>query len=612
MNTSANSFMPNFDHDLSQGQTSTPSVSKKKNRSLASLIHNPRHFLAVVMGVALVSVFGIGLVAVMQSMNRSTDDRSQAYVPSSPHSMDIYFDPDRVTLPAGAATPSATVPVKLVAGHTVGAVTFGLSFSTTLFDGNHGFEFIPNSQYQAIIDTSPNDLDNNATTKEVLVMVSAKDASSVGVLGGQLGSLKITPKSGLNQVETVKFLVPNELAASNTVGVRYAASRAPGLSEVIIFDAAAGSSGQYKGMVFNVNPRNQFKISPAAVAPTATPTPGGPTPVPPMFSGVSAPGMLEYCMTNTNNCVDSQWEIADVTNGVATVPAGTQQFRYGVNNLPNPAGWSTNMRVEIPARNLIVQPGTQVTVSELLSSNWPLVVGTVYYQNIDGNAFICTTRPVPGNPDYRYKQYVRRPVGSSIEGYPASDDGKCVNNTRIEVRMAGQANHTPTPTPTPTATPTPTPTPGSQPAPLSCRSTAPKLDSPIAISPSVVAVDNGSRFVLKWKNVLKTAAPQGGSYGVYLINDGSATPYYLFDVIDNNIAFSTTSSGALSDPTLNLAPGSGDNMTYTWTVPTSTTVVDKLGTPVKDRSFYRFMVYARLSDGTNSCSSQATIGRWAR
>lgn len=612
MNTSANSFMPNFDHDLSQGQTSTPSVSKKKNRSLASLIHNPRQFLVAVVGVALISVLGIGLVAAMQSMNRSTDDRSQAFVPASPHAMDIYFDPDRVTLPAGTATPSATVPVKLVAGHTVGAVTFGLSFSTTLFDGNHGFEFTPNSQYQAIIDTTPTDLDNNATTKEVLVMVSAKDPSSVGVLGGQLGSLKITPKSGLNQVETVKFLVPNELNANNTIGVRYAASRAPGLSEVVIFDAAAGSSGQYKGMVFNVNPRNQLRISPATVAPTATPTPGGPTPVPPIFSGALSPGILLYCNTNTNNCANSQWEVANVVNGVATVPAGTQQFRYSIDNHTVPAGWSTNMRVEIPARSLIVNPGTQVTISELLPANWPLVVGVVYYKNVDGNSFICTTRPVAGNPDQRYKQYVRRPVGSSIEGYPATSDGLCVNNTRIEVRIAGQANPPPTATPTRTPTLTPTPTPGSQAGPLSCRSTAPKLDSPLAVSPAVLAIDNGSRFVLKWRNVLKTAAPQGGSYGVYLINDANATPYYLFDVVDNNTTFSTSSSGGLNDPTLNLAPGSGDNMTYTWTVPTSETVVDKLGTPVKNRPFYRFMVYARLNDGTNSCSSQAAIGRWAR
>jgi len=692
MNTSATFYSPSLDID--QKDQKPP---QKSSKSWSSFVHNPRKFLAAIMGVALVSVLGIGLVAGMQSMNQSTDRRSQAAGEG-----DLYFTAATKTVVPGTV---AQQGIKINAGRTLGAITFGVGYDSTKISN---VDFVT-PHYEKVVQA-------NGPGKTLIFLYARADQMGWGGgTPGDLGQLVFTPTAQMGAETTISFL---SLANAGTGG------------NSAVFTGSPGAGGH-----LTLTPANTLSV---VTGPTNTPLPGAPTPMPPMFSGVPNPGVLSYCTTTTANCTDAQWQVASVANGESTVPTNTKQLRYRIDNISNPAGWTTNMRAEVTGRDVVVQTGLGVTASNLIAANWPVVVGTNYVKEESGNQFICTIRPRPLNGDGRYKEYVRRPVGSTDPGVFATDDGRCANNTRIMVNLAGAPTATPTRTPTPTTTPTntppaqntsadlvptffetpasvsvnqqfpvnirikneggtqtpnpvtvifyrndaeiyrttrtaslwpnesysvtrnevasvagtleyrvrvimsgevltgnniatrsvvvtaagaaPTATPTNTPpagTALQCRPTAPRLDPPMAVVPAVVSIDSGRQFRLQWNNVLKDASSGAGKYGIYLINDGTqAAPasggqYYLFDVIDGNTTFATSTNGALQDQSINLNPGTGSTMSYLWTVPTDNRT-DKLGQVIKNRPFYRFLVYAKLSNTTNSCASQATIGRWAR
>lgn len=603
------------DFSMNDAPSLQPS-NKKRSSSAGSLLHNPRKFLAAVMGVTLMSVLGIGLVVGMQSMNQSTEDRSSASY--GLNNMQIYFEPDNKTINTAGET--ITIPVKLVAGHNIGAVTFGVAFDPNMVNGGQ-VTFVPNPQYSVEPASGQViDVPNTPSTQEKIFMAYAKSAQSTGVPGGSIGSLSIVTNPNFTGNSIVKFLYPCN-SNCNTMSQGFNTATFPGLGQVVI------SQDPYAGMLFQVQPANNLRVSrgTGGGGPTATPTTTTlPNPDPAIqFTGTTSLGRLFYCPADACTTVAGQqvpqWVAVTLNPGQTqvTVPSTAKKLMYDTNTTQVPGGWTRNTRADYPDGTALVRSGvSQVETPVLTAAQWPVKLGANFNIVAGGLQYQCTIRPFGGsNPSQREFSYMR-------VGQPQNQVviGPCTNNTNIVVNKQGGTAPTATPTPTNTPVPgaptaTPTPTPGT--TALQCRSTSPRLDAPVLVAPSVVSVDNGARFVLKWKNVLKNA-PQGGRYGIYLVNDGtqsspaSGGQFYLFDVRDNNISFSTNSSGGITDSTLNVVPGTGDSMSFTWTVPTDLTKVDKLGTPVKNRSFYRFLVYAYLNDGTSSCANQATIGRWVR
>lgn len=136
-------------------------------------------------------------------------------------------------------------------------------------------------------------------------------------------------------------------------------------------------------------------------------------------------------------------------------------------------------------------------------------------------------------------------------------------------------------------------------------STSGCMDAPLARNPAVTKV-NDTQFKLQWNQV---AGASG--YRIFLITEGEAGThpsgkYIIFNVLDNSSEVSETPQFVPIVPAnaKSLSPTQTD---YVWTLPTND-VVDLEGKVVRERTYYRFLVFA-FKTGT-SCTSQAAIGMY--
>lgn len=115
-----------------------------------------------------------------------------------------------------------------------------------------------------------------------------------------------------------------------------------------------------------------------------------------------------------------------------------------------------------------------------------------------------------------------------------------------------------------------------------------------------------TQFKLQWN-----AVPEADGYRIVLITEGQAGShpnnglYVIYNVLDNNANVGQTAQFAptFADGATSLPPTQTD---YTWNIPQDEQL-DREGLVVKDRPYYRFLVYAYKGTG---CSSQAAIGMY--
>ena len=136
-------------------------------------------------------------------------------------------------------------------------------------------------------------------------------------------------------------------------------------------------------------------------------------------------------------------------------------------------------------------------------------------------------------------------------------------------------------------------------------STSGCMDVPLARDPAVSKL-NDNQFKLQWNQV-----PGASGYRIFLITEGQAgsTPkYIIFNVLDNSADVSQTAQFVPIVPA-NAKSLSPTQTEYVWTMPAND-VIDLEGKTVRDRTYYRFLVFA-FKTGVN-CSSQAAIGTYTR
>ncbi len=136
-------------------------------------------------------------------------------------------------------------------------------------------------------------------------------------------------------------------------------------------------------------------------------------------------------------------------------------------------------------------------------------------------------------------------------------------------------------------------------------STSACMDAPLARNPAVSKL-NDNQFKLQWNQV-----PGASGYRIFLITEGEAGThpsgkYIIFNVLDNSSDVSQTPQFVPIVPA-NAKSLSPTQTEYVWTMPTND-VIDLEGKVVKERAYYRFLVFA-FKTGT-SCTTQAAIGTY--
>lgn len=136
-------------------------------------------------------------------------------------------------------------------------------------------------------------------------------------------------------------------------------------------------------------------------------------------------------------------------------------------------------------------------------------------------------------------------------------------------------------------------------------STAGCIEVPTARDPGVTAV-SANRFKLQWNQV-----PGADGYRIFLITEGqagthSSGKYIVFNVLDNSNNVGETAQFTPIVPA-DASSLPATQIEYTWDVP-QTNITDLEGFVVKERPYFRFLVYAFKNDV--SCSSQAAIGMY--